>query len=267
MRVVNFLGGLGNQMFIYMLYRHLRDTYPDERIWGCYTSGSLNVHVGLEIEKVFDVRLPGSSVFSDVLSILYRMCKRMGWTRWENSRDFTRYDVVFDGYWLDGFFYRDKNVRDIFRFRNTSFSGACREYIDIMSSVQSVAVHVRRGDYLSKENMELFGKFCDIDYYKKALEVIRNKVADPVFFIFSDDMEWVKANMSVENAFYVDENKGVDSWKDMYLMSRCRHAVIANSTFSYWAAMLRESEGLVLYPRKWYYWNNPDIFPEEWMAV
>ena len=267
MRIVNFLGGLGNQMFIYALCEHLRATYPGERIFGYYRSGSLDVHCGLEIDKVFDVRLPKSTLLSDFISMLYVACKRMGWTRWENERHFTRYDIVFDGYWLDSFFYKNKDVRTMFRFRNTSMTGRNGEILEMIKSSQSVPLLVRRGDYQNSENMELFGKFCNIEYYKKAIRLVEKTVDNPVFFVFSDDIDWVKANISPENAVYVDVNSGADSWKDMYLMSRCRHLIMANSTFSYWAAMLKEDNGTVVYPHKWYYWDNPDIFPEEWTAL
>lgn len=267
MRIVNFLGGLGNQMFIYALCEHLRRTYPGERILGCYKSGSLGVHCGLEIGKVFDVELPKSTCLSDFMSRLYVACKRLGWTRWENERHFTRWDVVFDGYWLDRFFYKDTDVRKMFRFRDTVMTGRNRDMLEMIEKSEAVALHVRRGDYMSKENFELFGKFCDEAYYRNAIDIIEKTVENPVFFVFSDDMQWIRENIRIVNAVYVDINKGADSWKDMYLMSRCRHFIIANSTFSYWAAMLGENTGTVVYPRKWYYWDNPDIFPEWWTAV
>ena len=267
MKIVNFLGGLGNQMFIYALCEHLRTTFPDEKIRGCYRSGSLNIHHGLEIAKVFDVELPPATHLSDAISMMYAACKRMGLTRWENDRHFGRWDVVLDGYWLDRFFYMDKDVKKMFRFRDTHMTGINRRIEQMMETTEAVALHVRRGDYRSKENMELFGKFCDMEYYNKAIETMRKKVGEPRFFIFSDDPAWCKENIVAGNAVYVDANSGDDSWKDMFLMSRCRHLIIANSTFSYWAAMLRENDGTVIYPRKWYRWDNPDIFPEEWIAV
>lgn len=192
MKIVNFLGGLGNQMFIYALCEHLRTTFPDEKIRGCYRSGSLNIHHGLEIAKVFDVELPPATHLSDAISMMYAACKRMGLTRWENDRHFGRWDVVLDGYWLDRFFYRDKDVKKMFRFRDTHMTGTNRRIEQMMETTEAVALHVRRGDYRSKENMELFGKFCDMEYYNKAIETMRKKVGEPRFFIFSDDLGMVQ---------------------------------------------------------------------------
>lgn len=267
MRIVNFLGGLGNQMFIYALYQHLKTVYPDESIYGCYKSGSLDVHYGLEIEKVFDVSLPPSTIMTDILVGLYRFCKRIGLTNWENDRNFTKYDIVFDGYWLDKFFYNRKDVKELFRFRNTELSAGNKKILNLIKSSDSVSLHVHRGDYQTSENVKLFGRFCDNSYYRKAVDTIVAKVANPKFFVFSDDIEWVRNNMELKDVFYVDINKGTNSYIDMYLMSRCKHSIMANSTFSYWAAMLKVVQGIVIYPKKWYYWENPDIFPDEWMPL
>lgn len=89
------------------------------------------------------------------------------------------------------------------------------------------------------------------------------------FFLFSDDPAWVKENISVENAVVVNWNQGADSWQDMYLMSLCRHHIIANSSFSWWGAWLNPREDkLVIAPYRWY--NDriaPDILPEGWIAL
>lgn len=267
MRIVNFLGGLGNQMFIYALYKHLKTIYPNEHIFGCYRSGSLNVHCGLELEKVFDIKLPSSTLLTDIICLTYIFCKRMEWTHWKNDRYFTKYDIVFDGYWLDSFFYKNVNVKELFKFRNINLSSKNKDILELIKSSNSVSLHIRRGDYQNPENIKYFGQFCTDEYYNEAINIVKEEVSNPVFFVFSDDIPWLKANMGLENAFYVDENKGSDSWIDMYLMSRCKNNIIANSTFSYWAAMLKETAGIVLYPKKWYYWDNPDIFPTDWISV
>jgi len=267
MRIVNFLGGLGNQMFIYALYQHLKTIYPNEHIYGCYKSNSLNVHYGLEIEKVFDISLPPATVMTDIISLIYRSCKRMGLTCQKNKTTFTGYDIVFDGYWLDKFFYKGKNIKELFRFRNIDLSDDNKRILKLIDLSDSVSLHVRRGDYHNKENFKLFGQFCNDDYYRKAVNVVKEKVSNPKFFVFSDDIEWVKNKMELENVFYVNTNRGKNSWIDMYLMSHCRHTIMANSTFSYWAAMLKARSGVVVYPKKWYFWDNPDIFSDEWIPL
>ena len=88
-------------------------------------------------------------------------------------------------------------------------------------------------------------------------------------YVFSDDLEWVKANFDLPDAVYVDWNKGEDSWQDMMLMSRCRHHVICNSTFSWWGAWLNpRKEKIIIAPERWTRdADSREIVPEEWIRV
>ena len=89
------------------------------------------------------------------------------------------------------------------------------------------------------------------------------RVKDPTFLFFSDDMEWVKENIHVPNAIYVDWNTGKESWQDMYLMSMCNHNIIANSSFSWWGAWLNNHKDKIVVSPKW----DEEIIPEEWIQV
>lgn len=270
MRIVNFLGGLGNQMFIYVLYKHLTTIYPDEHIYGYFKSGSLNKHCGLELEKVFRLSLPSSNMLCDTISRAYIVAKRWGLTRWENDRHFTSLDIVFDGYWLDKYYQQGiPPLREVFTFRENISESTRNMLSEIERTPYSVAVHIRRGDYQSEEFIEQFGRFCTKSYYQRAISLIReNHGPDARLFFFSDDIDWVKRELSYDNAEYVDINHGDDSWQDMFLMSRCSANIIANSTFSYWAAMLNiHDDAPVVYPKRWYIWDNPDIFPDHWTTL
>ncbi len=267
MRIVNFLGGLGNQMFVYALYRYLERTFPGERIYGCYRSGSLDVHGGLELERVFNLRLPESRPLTDAFSRIYVLAKRLGLTRWENDREFTRWDVVFDGYWLDRHFYSDVDVSSMFRFRTENLSEDCLRMLGRIRESRSVALHVRRGDYMEGENFGNFGRYCTEQYYHDAIRRMETLMDGATYYIFSDDQEWAKEHIRPDSAVYVDINRGRDNWADMLLMSECKANIIANSTFSYWAAMLNRNGGAVVCPRKWYRWDDPDIFPDSWIRL
>ena len=138
----------------------------------------------------------------------------------------------------------------------------------MIQGTQSVSLHIRRGDYLDPENLERYGGICTIEYYMKGISIIKNYFERPSFFIFSNDMEWVKENMDIPNPVYIDINKGKDSYMDMYLMSRCKANIIANSSFSYWGAMLNINPSpLVVYPQKWFNNYTPDIFPQSWIGI
>jgi hypothetical protein len=106
-------------------------------------------------------------------------------------------------------------------------------------------------------------------YYVNAIEYIEKKVVSPFYFIFSDDIKWVKENLSLVNCMYVDGNKRKDSYIDMYLMSICKHNIISNSTFSWWAAWINKNEKkIVLMPDRWIIGERCDgIFPAQWTKI
>ncbi|HET6226841.1 MAG TPA: alpha-1,2-fucosyltransferase [Bacteroidia bacterium] len=113
----------------------------------------------------------------------------------------------------------------------------------------AVSIHVRRGDYLEQTAVYWI---CNVDYYQRALEVVKKRTQDIVVFIFSNDAEWVKLNLKLDATIVVVEN--TRAYEDMHLMSCCKHNISSNSTFGWWGAWLN---------------NNPDkivILPERWLA-
>ena len=100
----------------------------------------------------------------------------------------------------------------------------------------SVSIHIRRGDYVNNAHHNL----CDLNYYHEAIKYIKSKINNPTFFIFSDDIEWVKENLKIDNAVYVS-GSGIKEYEEMILMSQCSHNIIANSTFSWWGAYLNKN--------------------------
>lgn len=133
-----------------------------------------------------------------------------------------------------------------------------------------MSIHIRRGDYLTFST--IYGGICTIEYYKKAVSYLCSALNNPVFVVFSDDMDWVRNNIyfpEEAKVHFVDFNRGKDSWQDMNLMSKCMHNIIANSTFSWWGAWLNENpEKIVICPdRLTQRGDSPDIFPEEWIKM
>jgi hypothetical protein len=143
----------------------------------------------------------------------------------------------------------------------------------IITSTNSVSIHLRRLDYMTDPKWRCsHGDICDIDYYVNAVTYIKQHVPNSQFVVFSDTSEWVKSNLPIENAIYVDWNKGKYSFRDMQLMSLCKHNIIANSSFSWWGAWLNQNPNkIVIAPIKWL--NRHDntyslkfIFPE-WITI
>ena len=102
---------------------------------------------------------------------------------------------------------------------------------------------------------------------KKAIEIVNSKISNPHFFVFSNDIQWCIDNLPLKEATFVSNNIGANSWLDMYLMSICKMNILANSSFSYWGAMLNKNRNIVIYPGKWYNDKTPDIFPNNWIAL
>lgn len=264
MKIVNFKGGLGNQISIYLFCLYLKRHCPNERICGAYWSKTLREHTDFQLEKVFDITLPPRSLLTDFIS------KAAYWmeTRGLVSTEEGSHSVFFNGVWLDKMYWDELPPASALRFRPVSLSARNEEYKRQIAAAQSVSVHIRRGDYQQGRNKECFGAFCTLDYYRAAIAEMSRSGEPLRFFVFSDDVEWVRKNLPIDNAVYVTGNEGNDSWLDLFLMSLCRHNIIANSTFSFWAAMLNANPSKrVFYPRRWYIWDNPDIFPADWKAL
>jgi hypothetical protein len=148
----------------------------------------------------------------------------------------------------------------------------CKLTKDLILNSNSVSLHIRRGDYLSDKNAKEFHGTLPLDYYYKAMAQLNLLYKDLKVFIFSDDMDWVKANLKLTNeCVYVDFNTGENSVFDMYLMSQCKHNIIANSSFSWWGAWLNQnSSKIVIAPQLWFAdksLNTKDLIPNSWLKM
>lgn len=117
----------------------------------------------------------------------------------------------------------------------------------LMDQTESVSVHIRKGDYINSEMINL-----DIKYYESAKKKIEEKIKNPKYFLFSDDKENMREYLNLfQDAVLVDGNTGKNSFRDMQLMSFCKHNIIANSTFSFWGAYLnKNTQKVVIAPDK-----------------
>ncbi len=175
------------------------------------------------------------------------------------------------GYFQTEDFFKDisDKIREDFRLNpQISMNDENRLLIEKMSAENSVAIHVRRGDYTNSRFILL-----EIEnYYLKAIEKIKKQIKNPKFYVFSNDIEFVKTHFSKMDidCEIVDINSGKQSFMDMVLMSNCKHNIIANSSFSWWSAWLNENPNkIVIAPQNWYCQNIPmnDMIPNEWVLV
>lgn len=162
----------------------------------------------------------------------------------------TTKDWYITGFWIEEHYYKD---RIAMLHKELVFPEIIDEsnknMADLIKSCNSVSIHVRRGDYLSATYSSMF-KSLGREYYEKAVSVIKEHVDKPHFFIFSDDPEYIDSAFEwLDERTIVNINSGDDSYRDMQLMSMCKHNIVANSTFSQWGALLNRNEGhLTIYP-------------------
>ena len=181
--------------------------------------------------------------------------------------------TYYIGYWqTELYFERIKPaIREAFLFNLDTLNEKSRHIAKKIQSGVSVSIHFRRCDYIIPQNQCLYGDLYLQGYYQKAIDIIKKKLRDIEyqFFLFSDDPDWVKENISLNNSVVIDWNRNEDSWQDMYLMSICNHNIIANSSFSWWGAWLNvHVDKIVIAPYRWF--NDrlaPDILPEGWISI
>ena len=182
-------------------------------------------------------------------------------------------DLYIEGYWQSERYFQafQDLIREDFSFR-TPMSPQNQKTYDKISSCEAISLHIRRGDYISDQNTFNTHGVCSMDYYEKALEFIYRQCNNPVLFVFSDDMAWVKENFNFDKqSYFIENNCGDDSYNDMRLMSSCKHHILANSSFSWWGAWLNSSaEKVVVTPRCWFAsdrFDTRDLIPAEWIKL
>lgn len=183
-------------------------------------------------------------------------------------------DALCLGYWQSEDYFRSAAdaLRQQLVFRQRPSDATLTVADAILSYPDATFVHVRRGDYVANAIANQHHGVCGIDYYRRSVEHLHQRVADTHFFVFSDDQDWVKRELGslLQPATFVGHNMGAD-WQDMYLMSLCRHAIVANSSFSWWGAWLNpEPNRIVIAPKNWFAVDksaHPPIVPPNWITL
>ena len=168
-------------------------------------------------------------------------------------------------------YYADKDSRWLNIEKKSGYSTDYLNYECRIGTCDAICVHVRRGDYVKPGS--LYVDLCATNYYDKAIELAQSKYPNGKLFIFSDDLQYVKERFKNDNAFFVDCNRGSDSFLDMKLMSLAKVNIMANSTFSYWGAYMGHENKIVIYPKQWFTEasgrKSPDIMlpKDNWIGL
>jgi hypothetical protein len=184
-----------------------------------------------------------------------------------------RAPVYIDGYWQSERYFLD--CADTVRRELTATAPFDRDNAAMatqIDAVNAVSLHVRRGDYVSDPKTNNYHGTCSPEYYHSALEYLLARTQRPHLFVFADDREWAQRNLHFPVATtFVVANSADRGHLDMALMSRCRHHILANSSFSWWGAWLNPSrEKIVVGPRRWFDTGPADTFdlvPPAWVRL
>lgn len=265
MIIIQVAGGLGNQLQQYALYRKFVRLGKEARLdlsWFLDTATQEKVLAKRELELTHFDRLIYESCTADEKAALIGNDNLSGKLRrkllpftvhhFEESKMYHPEILNFEDMYLCGYFACEKYYADIlYDLREKIQFPKSDNPLNLMmaekmQSCESVSVHIRRGDYLDPENRAMFGNICTDAYYTKAMERIREEFPNAHFFLFSDDIRYLKENFAREDCTIVDINHDQESFYDIWLMSQCKHNICANSTFSFWGARLNSHEDKIM---------------------
>lgn len=281
--ITKLQGGLGNQMFQYAIAKGI----GFERVFfdlsflrkNCV---STNEFTAREFELLIFKNITYKEIFKRHFKFLKskKINKLLGLkfnfvTQVEN--EFVTIDKNTDVIYLDGYFQSEKYF---FENRLEILKGFEFPLLDninmaiqnkIESIVNSVSIHIRRGDYL-KETVKNYHGLLDKSYYDKSIETINDRLENTHFFVFSDDINYAYSTYGHLSNYTIIEGNDKEPWKDMCLITHCKHHIIANSSFSWWGAWLSTKEGINIAPLNWF---NPkvaqfevdDFIPNHWLKI
>lgn len=294
MIAVNINAGLANQMFHYAFGRGLiakgldvvfdQSNFKPRKEWGFESITLYDAFPRIDIKSMPEGHFRWVMDNTVKGKVMRRICNLWGREKYimEESYGYTpdmelkaSEHCIYRGFWhCEKYFsHCDKDIRRQFEFlpfdeeKNILMANK-------MKRENSVAIHLRKGkDYLLSD---LMGKgLCTAEYYLNAINYIRAKIDSPVFYVFTDNSDWVKENLPPFSYVLVDWNNvtGNRSFRDMQLMSCAKHNIIGNSTYSWWGAWLNDSPGkIVIGPKRWFnpiskFMSRCDVLCENWVQL
>ena len=285
MLIIRLSGGIGNQLFQYAFGRNLslKIGLPlrfDTRSFDLENLRALQINkFSIEFEAAHYSDLACFGLVPSKWFSLQRLFKNSGIIFKESEFELHSHilkkgqPVYYDGYWQSEKYFKENEaiIRSELKLRQPI--AECRRALeqDILSS-NAVSLHVRRGDYVERPEIQAIHGNCERDWYDKALTLLKDQVENLKIFIFTDDIEWVRSNMTFDvETVYVPKHDDGNDHEDLILMSKCDHHIIANSSFSWWGAWLNSSTSkLVIAPDRWFKSADKstlDLIPESWIRL
>jgi hypothetical protein len=285
MIISKIIGGLGNQLFQYaagksLALHHNTSLLLDVSSFNEYKLRNFDLaafHVDIkfadgQLLQPFTTRSVFGKLRDRLLPIPWRKVLKPQHFHFDRRFFSASSTIYLQGYWQSEKYFAPiaNTIRKEFRLKE-EYTQAVEALAAQMRSRQSVAVHMRMGDYMDPHVKEVHGVLSP-SYYKKAILRLQEKYPDASFYFFSDNMELVKQHVDIKEASFVSGILAKTHFEDFYLMTQCRHNIIANSSFSWWAAWLNNNAGkTVIAPQQWFGPKGPrdtqDLFPEGWICL
>lgn len=288
MIIIKLKGGLGNQMFQYACAKHLAEKNNDvlKLDLGWYRPGGIvagdtvrsygldKFVISAQAANEEEIRRVGGRL-SLLAQLMRKIIHKLGPI---NSYIFDPKILERKGdVYLEGFFQSERYFKEIeFIIRNEFqlkgvMGGAAHAVLQDIERANAVTVHVRRGDYVNNKDANAFHGICSPEYYRSAIELISKRVDSPKYFVSSDDIEWVKKHIEIPAPVVYVSNKDIADHEELILMSKCKHNIIANSSFSWWGAWLNgNANKIIIAPKQWVSdlrVNTTDAVPAKWIRI
>lgn len=293
MIIVKLKGGLGNQMFQYAAGRalaHRHNTVLKLDMSFLHSNQANETPRKFMLDKFnisAECALPAEVPYLGIKTSLYRQVKSLYLKHM--NKCCTNILLDYDHNINERFFYAPDNSYLEGYWQSEKYFSACSDIIineftplsepedtnkQLSYSIKktnSVSIHIRRGDYVNNARINSVHGICSIEYYQQCVKNISVLVDNPEFFVFSDEPDWVKKHLQLDRTVTVVNHNAPEMpiW-DLWLMSKCKHNIIANSSFSWWGAWLNNNpEKIVFAPKRWFLDENVsiNIIPEEWRLL
>jgi len=264
MKIIAIKGGLGNQLFQYAYGRNLEISGKEIAFDISFFEGNKAVKDTARNFKLTNFNIETKAEFSTkrhlFSKIKSKIKRRLGFTQeglYQNEKYFIN---------------REETIRKEFTLKNPLAPKSLVWKEKINSTTNSIALHIRRGDYTLNTKINNFHGVCDLAYYKSALDEMFKRLGNNInVFVFSDDIIWAKENLKFPRPLDFVSDLEIPDYEEMYLMSLCKNNIIANSTFSWWSAWLNQNpEKIVIAPKQWFTnktSNEIDILPKDWLQI
>ena len=291
MIIVHIIGGLGNQMFQYafgyaMAKRKNTSLFMDISGFDSYELrqyelNKFKIHGRFATKKeISKLKYKDESFFEKILRKMKGIALPYADTFYQEAHFHfdtgvfdTNTNTYFEGYWQSEKYFIECKEELLEQFTPKS-----QLHPDVLKlkqnieSTESVSLHIRRGDYVTNAHTSSVHGTCSLDYYQQAVALLEKKIDNPCFYIFSDDLMWAKDHLGfIQNIVFIEFGDDVLDYEEMYLMSQCKHNIIANSSFSWWGAWLnRNQDKTVIAPKAWFQtdlYNTKDLFPSSWAVI